>query len=505
MATRTNRFLWSVGLGLAYQALIMITGLWLKRFLLLRVGQDTLGVWTMVLQAMNYLTLFDLGLSTLLPREVAETTGRDGEAGSRNLRAIVGRYSWFVIWQTLLLAAVSAVIFAINADHWGNAARPIGWMVAIYVALFPFRLFVGILTGVQDLRFLGFAQMAAYIANVVVCIFLVINGWGLAALVTAWAVQWILVSFAAGSRVLMRYRNIVPALPTPLSFRRTARMFYDGGWTITNMIGVALVNSTDAILIGSIIGKAAVAPYTLTIQLVTVLSPIVLILTPSILPGLSELRGKAAHGRVVTVTTAYTQTVLLLSGWMGSVILATSKGFVTWWFGPIIYLGDSVVWMAVLTINLRHWSNGFAVTLFCCNREKPLWLITLLDGMVSCGMMALIIWIFGPAYIPLGSLVGVAMINLPLTYILIRSELGLTGKQIAANLGWWAVRYALVLAGVFLLRKIWLPAGFMGLAAMSILVSAVYLALMIPRALRAEVGEYLRPRLQPLLSRLRRS
>src|SRR5258708_27145169 len=76
--SRSRRFVDGLVLGYAYQALVMVAGLWLTPFLLSHLGQHDYGLWLTALQMVTYLTLADFGMIALLPRTVAYSTGRSG-------------------------------------------------------------------------------------------------------------------------------------------------------------------------------------------------------------------------------------------------------------------------------------------------------------------------------------------------------------------------------------------------------------------------------------------
>ena len=87
--TRTRRVAGSVALSLMSQVVAMVVGLWLTRFILDTLGQSTLGLWLIILQALGLLALADLGVVAVLPRQTAFVTGRDGAPGA--LGELVGR------------------------------------------------------------------------------------------------------------------------------------------------------------------------------------------------------------------------------------------------------------------------------------------------------------------------------------------------------------------------------------------------------------------------------
>ena len=74
--SRTHSFLKGAGAGYLYQAIALLTGLWLTPFLLHRLGQQDYGLWLAGAQILGYMMLLDLGVISLLPRETAYVMGR---------------------------------------------------------------------------------------------------------------------------------------------------------------------------------------------------------------------------------------------------------------------------------------------------------------------------------------------------------------------------------------------------------------------------------------------
>jgi 1,4-dihydroxy-2-naphthoate octaprenyltransferase len=60
----------------------------------------------------------------------------------------------------------------------------------------------------------------------------------------------------------------------------------------------------------------------------------------------------------------------------------------------------------------------------------------------------------------------------------------------------------LLATGVIVLARVWVPHTFLLLGATAAAVGTVYLALMFPLALRAPLGDYVRPRLFPIRARV---
>ena len=196
--------------------------------------------------------------------------------------------------------------------------------------------------------------------------------------------------------------------------------------------------------------------------------------------------------------------VLVLSGLVGSVLLACGAGFVAWWVGPAQYLGDEALWGAVAVLGLRHWLNAVAVTLFCLNRERQRWLLTLLDGLIT--LAATIAWVRwgGPSFAPLGSLVALTVVTLPALLFVLFREGTLSARAVLGPVAVWAVLYVALAIAAAALGRATRPESLPALAAVASGVSFAYAAVMIGPMMRSHLGYYLRPRLRQWSARLGR-
>src|SRR5947209_534962 len=119
--SRTQAFLQGAGTGYAYQALVMVLGLWLTPFLLRHLGQRDYGLWLVGTQLFGYLALLDLGVTARLPREATYATGRRGASpGSAaaadpwELAELVGRVLRIAQCQTPVMALGAALLWRFN-------------------------------------------------------------------------------------------------------------------------------------------------------------------------------------------------------------------------------------------------------------------------------------------------------------------------------------------------------------------------------------------------------
>jgi O-antigen/teichoic acid export membrane protein len=261
-SSRTHRFLGGISFGYVYLALVTVVGLWLTPFLLRRIGQHDLGLWLVATQILGYLMLLDFGVVALLPRETAYATGRTLHGGDhQDLALTIGRFRRVVRWQVpvVLLAAI-AIWIALPAE-WSELRWPFVAILVTFVATFPLRIYHAALQGLQDLAFLGRVQLAAWVAGTALTVSLVFGGVGLSALVAGWIVTQMDTAAACGWRLRHHFARgwmtTAPRVPWP----EARTMLGRSAWVSLAQIAQVFLNGTDVLIIGKLLGPAAVVPY----------------------------------------------------------------------------------------------------------------------------------------------------------------------------------------------------------------------------------------------------
>ena len=499
--TRTHRFLGGIRLGYVYLALVTVVGLWLTPFLLRRIGQHDLGLWLVATQILGYLMLLDFGVVALLPRETAYATGRTLQGGDEHdLADTIGRFRRVVRWQVpLVLVAAAAIWIALPAE-WSELRWPFVAILVTFVATFPLRIYHAALQGLQDLAYLGRVQLAAWVAGTALTVSLVFGGVGLAALVAGWIATQLVTAAACGWRLRHHFAHgwMATAPRVPWSEART--MLGRSAWVSLAQIAQVFLNGTDVLIIGKLLGPAAVVPYSCTGKLVMVLTNHPYLLMQAASPALSEMRTAERRERLAEVTTALTRAMLILSGGVTCLIVAMNQGFVTWWVGEGQFGGWWLTLALVAAMLLRHVNTTAIYTLFAFGHERRISLTSLGDGAVTLVTSALLVWRYGLIGAPIGSILGVALVGLPANFLALSRETGATPFRIVRELRGWAVRFTMASIACLIIGRLIQPASFWPLAATGALASIVYAGLMLPLALEPPLGGYVRRAVGPFVS-----
>ena len=489
--TRRRRFLDGIGFGYLHMVLVTLVGLWLTPFLLTHVGQRDLGLWMLATQVLSYIALLDVGVAALLPREVAYATGRTGDDSTAELVILLGRVRRITRWQVPLVAGAAVVALWAMPESWTGLRGPLALVLAAYVTLFPVRLYQSLLQGLQDLRFLGQVQLAGWAATTALTVALVAAGWGLWALVAGAAAMQLATATACAVRVSRKHPALWRAAADQTSWPAIRRYLEQSGWVSVAQVAQLFMNGTDILIIGGFLGPAAVVPYSCTSKLVSVLGNHPQLLMQSAAPILSELRASGNTARLREVSLALARGMLLLSGAVACAVIVANQGFVSWWVGPAQFGGGVLTLALVANMALRHWNTTVVYSLFCFGFERRISLTTIADGLLSVILAAVLVPVVGLVGAPLGSIVAVMCVSLPMNLRGLGAALETSPWRLLAAHSSFASRF-IPLAAAAATLGLWLAGGWQRVLIGSAVVGIVYVAVMLPLAFRPPLGEYVR-------------
>jgi O-antigen/teichoic acid export membrane protein len=493
--SRTRRLLGGISLGYLQAALSMVVALWLTPFLLHHLEEHDYGLWLLAAQMLFYLALTDIGLVALVPRDVAFATGRGGD-----VQHLVGETSRIVLWQLPLAAMTGGVMWWVVSAKWPALAGPFALVVATFLLTFRFRIFPAVLQGMQDLAFVAGTQLVGWITGTVLTVVLVDRRLGIGALAAGWAFTQLLVVGLAWWRVVRRFPEALPKRLPPVSRGAARARLGRSIWVSVSQVAQVLVNGTDFLVVGALLGPAAVVPYACTGKLVTILANQPQLFMQMALPALSQLRGSLPRDEMFRVSTSLSQLLLLCSGGIACVVLAANGPFVTWWVGSDRFAGSGLTALLLASMLLRHWNVAAVYTLFCFGHERRLALTTAIDGLSAVLAMFLLVPRLGLYGAALGSIFGTVAVSLPANLRALAREEGVSLRTAIRPLRPWFVRVVPVFATVFA-ANVALPVPPLVTGAVAgVLVAIAYVAVMMSVALQPPLGTLLAPRLQQWLT-----
>lgn len=484
-------------MGYLHTAVVVLVGLWLTPFLLRYLGQHDYGLWLLAAQVLLYLGLMDLGIVALLPREVAYASALEDEREDP-LRALVGHSARIVLWQTPVVLVVGLAVWWLIPPEWDALRWPLLVVVLAFVATFPFRLFQAVLQGLQDLSFLGATHLVAWGTGTVVTVLGVVLGFGLYSIAAGWAVTQAVSPILAWRRLRTHFPGALPPHLPSVTFSVVKEQFRKGVWISVSKVAQALLNGTDLVVIGKLLGPEAVVPYACTAKLVNLLGNQPQLFMQTALPALSELRASAPRQRLLDVSTGMAQLMLIGSGAVVVLVLVVNEPFVTWWVGASRYGGIDLTALLAAGMLFRHWNVTATYTLFCFGHERRLALTSIAEGLVALAAMLVLIPAFGLAGGATATLLATCAVSLPLNLRGLVREQEVSVATMLTPLRAPAIRFGLVLGSVVLLLSVWDVHGVWRLAGVTLAVGGTYAVVMWPMLFAPPLGPMVVHHLRPL-------
>ena len=494
---RAQRLLGGLGLGYLHTAGAVLVGLWLTPFLLHRLGSHDYGLWLLGTQVVFYLGLMDLGVVALVPREVASASGLPADDRNLAIEALVGQTARLVLWQLPVVALVGATVVGLLPAEWSLLRGPIVIVVLVFVAAFPFRIFIAVLQGLQDLAFVGTTQLTSWVAGTAVTIVGIFAGLGLYSLAFGWVVTQTVSAGMAWARLVRVFPEVMPRQLPSLTIGALRQQVGRGAWISVSQLAQVLLSGTDLVVIGKLLGPEAVVQYACTGKLITMLANQPQMFMQLAVPALSELRTSALRERLFEVSRSMTQVMLLASGAIVAVVLASNRAFVDWWVGDSQFGGQGLTALLLVGMTVRHVNLTSMYALFCFGNERRLALTSIGDGIVGVTTSFLLVPSLGLYGAAIGPLVATCLISLPNNLRALGREEGVSTAALLNPLVPWLTRLGILIVGIVVFLSMWTLRGVFGIVCLATSVTAAYLILMVPVIRRSPLAAVAASIVQP--------
>ena len=374
--------------------------------LLRHLGPEAYGIVTLFSTVLIYFAMLDLGLGRATTRFIAQSL----EAGNRDE---VGRY----FWSSLLLLTGAGLIVSVCFLF----AAPV--LVMRYLKISPayshdtIRAFylicatIPLVTLMAGLRgFLEAAGRFPFLSAVTACagacmyavpVLVVIEGGGLVAIAATYVA--IRIAMAIAFAIGCMGAKLRPPLRPTLDRQALKQMASFGGWlSLSNVIGTAMVYG-DRFLLGSFAGMAAVASYSMPLDVIGRMQILITSFCAVLFPLLSRLDGSgSAHFQrvyrgalaiVLSSITPLTVTVILLSPFLMRLWLRehnTSEAV----FAAQVFLAGSIVQaMASISFTALHARGRSDLAAWAHTAEFPVYCIAFFWAATRFGVRgAALVW-----------------------------------------------------------------------------------------------------------------
>jgi O-antigen/teichoic acid export membrane protein len=418
-----------------------LLGLFVTSRVIHTLGSESWGAWAMSLQVVAYLSLAELGVLSLVPRDLAAARGM--ARPPEEMAALLASATRSAILQ--------AVLAALAFDAWLLWARP-AWVPQVAVVplaiagnasvlSMPLRLSAQALAGYFDVDFVALLGSGTMLFNAMASLLVVLAGGGLSGLAIVWGATQV----GAGVAGLARLQRLSPVLVPSLSAIWKARgaVSSRNGWLVIGQISHVVLNATDTLLIGRALGAAQVATYTCTDRALTVTATLPGSASQAAGPFLAEAAsrdpvrgGRAALGLLVLV--------LCMSVWIAASVVAANAAFVKLWVGPAQYGGSALNVALAVAFVVAQLSGALVQVVFFLGDVRTGTLTGVASSVLFLVLCQLLLPRMGSVAAPASLAVSVALTAVPflLASTWTRTR-GLEGR--AGVLLGWAVRFFVLL------------------------------------------------------------
>lgn len=446
--TRTRKAIVTSGFGYLQFASAIVLGLIVTPLVLRQVDPRAFGLWLAAGELLGYLALADIGVGAVLPWTIAEARGRrnqdeirsslsNGVAIGLGVAAVTAggaAAAWFLTPQLLGLEAVDRI----------RLGGPFAILVVATIVSAPLGVFGAVLTGIQDVHWVGSTAVARSVVTAVFTLGLVANGHGLYALSIGTSVPIVVLAVANVVRLARVEPALVRGWPAP-SIAEIRRLMTEGigGWLGAFGWRLAAMSSS---LVLAVTGRAEwIAIYACTSKTTQLLLQASWVVPDSALVGLSHIHGEGRHHRRREVVDALLKLYLVLSGGAALAVLVVNPAFVRWWVGEAFYGGLILNGLLAAGLVVTSIAHACAAVSSALGRRRTIGMASLLQGAVHLVVSAGLALSFGLNGLAAAVILSAAVTMLPIGLRTLGLAADVAPRDIGADIVAWSWRAAPVL------------------------------------------------------------
>lgn len=359
----------------------------LAPFLLRVAGQETLGAYAVLLQAIGYLSLTDLGFSISASRYLAQAYGWEDQ-GAR-FQQVMSTARTFTLFSNILFASLClALSFWIGSlmSLSPGVESQVQWCLCFLAAWSiirtPLAVYGAGLIATQHLAAFNIVAIVGNAMRLILSLGLVAAGFGLVGLILA-NILAELVSMSLQWRLFDR-RYPGTSLTWSIPDRALmSEMFRFGLNVLVINLATRLILNTDNLVVGYLYGVAAASIYYTTQMPATFLYQLVLRVADNASPAINELYARNEKPSLRQAFLDLQRYSLVLATPVALGILLLSRPLIDLWVGSAQYGGNllvaSLALFAVMIV-ISHSSVAFVIAQ---GRIRTLSLLALLEGLIN--------------------------------------------------------------------------------------------------------------------------
>jgi len=459
--------------------LAVVTGIFLVPLTLHMLGARAWGLWLASSEVLAYAGMVDLGLLGVMPWILAAAIGRKDREEQRML---VSQGLWLgicvgIVYGVAALVAwhvLSPKMFLTAADR-ALVAKPLAILVIVNVVCFPLAVYKSLIIATQDAFFNGVLGVTQAVLAAALTAVLLVNGYGLYALVWAAMAPTIFVSVVSAVRAATIAPDLVFTIARP-RFGELRVLFVNGFGAWLGTLGWQLLAASNGIVIMYIGHPEWVPIYSCTAKVAAMFMPLTWVLPDSGHVALAQLSGEhQAVGRVRRVVLMMQRLHLLIGGGLACGLLVFNPPFVTRWVGAPLFGGLTLNALLAAGVLFHSFIHGLISSASIIGNRVKVGVLVLANGALHTMLAVVLGHRLGLAGIAWASLVATSVTALPGGLVLLRPNASLSARALMNEAVIpWAVRGLPLLALAGLVGAVYQSLGLVTSAMAAAMICSAY-------------------------------
>lgn len=415
-ASRRRAALENLAFGWATAVFTVVQGLVLVPFILRCVPVDLYGAWLASGNILGWIELADPGLSPVLQRQLAYSTGQGD-------RLAVGR----LIGTGLTLSALLAIVPLSFIPLAGHAADLLHLETTLAEALVP-AVVVGLVSvavgmvgnavgamnlGIQRIRSAGISNLAGMVVGIAVTVAILAMGGGLIALPAGTLSR-------SGTALLVNLATLVlgnrrAGVQAAWSSAEGKALIGLAGYTFLGRITAVMLTRVDAILCARMVSPAAVVTLTLTGRTIEVVRLVTDRVGIAVMPVLAHLAGERTNQAAGRAILALARGTAALVAVLAGVAVAWNGPAMELWVGPSHFGGLGLTVLLAIASAMGALAALLGQGLLAVGGIKEASIIGMTEAAVRLVLVFVMIPLVGLAGVPLATIAA----GLALTVLLV--------------------------------------------------------------------------------------
>lgn len=399
------------GIGqLAASGASIVSGMMSLPFLYGNLGEAQYGAWSLLTGVVTVLTTALVGLRTTMNRQVARA--RTEEAQQRAARGVlaVGALSGCVITGFVMTVAVLSWPWLSGVLHLAEYTEPAFYTTLLLLLGFlvdsvsmPWQCVlegthryapVSLVSGISAVAVAGLAIVLVHFGAGLVLL-------GLSTLIVSVGRSIVLIALAR--------RHAISLTPRLRSIRRSDVGDLTGHGVRVQSVEMAYIANTqaDRFVLGGLFGPAVVAGFEPGVKLMTLLRAPLPVLTVAVFPAVVDFVGRSTPDRLFRVYLLMTRYLAAVAAAATAALVASADPLVRLALGHPVPLAAAAT--ALLAVGYGVNAAAGAASLVAMTEGRPVLLAryAVLSTVLNLGLLAPLLWMFGPHGVPLATALSV--------------------------------------------------------------------------------------------------